>query len=48
MNHDEKLCMACMDLCDSFPDLFKPELGCLKDFEPDVQVKPDVEPRFCN
>ena len=46
-SHDEMLYKACMDLCDSFPDLFKPELGCLKDFELDVRFKPDAEPRFC-
>ena len=36
----------CHNLCDEFPDLFKQELGCLKDFELDVKFKSDVKPVF--
>ena len=36
----------CQKLCDEFPDLFKDELGCLKDFELDVKFKPDAKPAF--
>ena len=34
----------CQKLCDEFPDLFKPELGCLilKDFELEVKFKADA------
>ena len=27
--------------------LFKPELGCLKDFELEVKLKPEASPIFC-
>ena len=36
----------CHNLCDEFPDLFKQELGCLKDFELDVKFKSGVKPVF--
>ena len=36
----------CHELCDQFPDLFKDELGCLKDFELDVKFKSDANPVF--
>ena len=29
-----------------FPDLWKAELGCLKDFELDVKFKPNAKPVF--
>ena len=32
----------CQKLCDEFPDLFKRELGCLKDFELEVKFKADA------
>ena len=44
---DKSLQKACQELCDEFPDIFKPELGCLKNFELEVQFKPDVKPVFC-
>ena len=44
---DLSLQRACRELCDEFPDLFKPELGCLKDFELEVKFKPDAKPVFC-
>ena len=36
----------CQKICDKFPDLFKKELGCLKDFELDVKFKSDAKPVF--
>nr|KAG5696368.1 hypothetical protein BaRGS_028363 [Batillaria attramentaria] len=36
----------CHTLCDKFPDLFKEELGCLKDFELEVKFKSDAKPVF--
>ena len=38
---------ACKQVCEDFPDLFKPELGCLKGVELEVQFKPDAKPKFC-
>ena len=38
---------ACEQLCREFPDLFKPELGCLKDFQLEVKFKPEAKPVFC-
>lgn len=34
-------------MCQDFPDLFKQELGCLKDFLLEIQFKPDSKPIFC-
>ena len=31
---------ACKQCCKEFPDLFKPELGCLKEFELEVKFQP--------
>ncbi|KAK8399328.1 hypothetical protein O3P69_003447 [Scylla paramamosain] len=42
------LCKACQQLCTEFPDLFKSELGCLKNFELEVAFKDNVKPVFCN
>ena len=36
----------CNKICEEFPDLFKDELGCLKDFELDVKFKTDTKPVF--
>lgn len=44
---NQTLKSACQQLCDEFPDLFKSELGCLKDFELDVKFKEDAKPKFC-
>lgn len=38
---------ACQQLCTEFPDLFKTELGCLKNFELEVAFKADAKPVFC-
>ncbi|CAM1297650.1 Uncharacterised protein r2_g702 [Pycnogonum litorale] len=43
---DASLQRACEKLCEEFPILFKPELGCLKDFELDIKFKPDAKPVF--
>ena len=39
---DVSLQRECQKLCDEFPDLFKLELGCLKDFELEVMFKADA------
>ena len=44
---DLVLQQACEQLCTEFPELFKPELGCLKDFQLEVKFKPDAKPVFC-
>ena len=37
---------ACRKLCKEFPDLFREELGCLKDFKLEIAFKPDAKPVF--
>ena len=44
---DNTLQRACRQLCDEFSDIFKPELGCLKDLELDITFKSDAKPIFC-
>jgi hypothetical protein len=41
-----KLQQDCHRLCDTIPELFEDELGCLKDFELEVQFKTDAKPVF--
>ena len=36
---------ACKQCCQEFPDLFKPELGCLKNSELKVKFKPEPRPK---
>jgi hypothetical protein len=43
---DTKLRDRCRAVCEEFPDLWKPELGCLKDFELEVKFKEDAQPVF--
>lgn len=43
---DLSLQQACQQLCLEFPDLFKDELGCLKDYELEVNFKPEAKPAF--
>ncbi len=43
---DQALQDACRKLCSDYPDLWKDELGCLKDFELEVKFKPDAQPVF--
>ena len=38
---------SCRQLCQEFPDLFKPDLSCLKDFQLEVKFKPEAQPVFC-
>ena len=46
LNLDKSLHDACQRLCDKFPDLWKAELGCLKDVEVEVKFKTDAKPGF--
>ena len=43
----EALQKACQELCKEFSDLFKPELGCLKDYELEAKFKLDTKPIYC-
>ena len=43
----EALQKACQELCTEFSDLFKPELGCLKDYELEAKFKPDTKHIYC-
>ena len=43
---DYKLRDQCQALCKNFPELWKPGLGCLKDFELDIKFKPNAKPVF--
>ena len=44
---DDKLRKDCKKLCEDFPELWKPGLGCLKDVELEVEFKKDAQPVFC-
>eukprot|EP00731_Ephydatia_muelleri_P019387 Em0012g212a len=44
---DEELQQACRKLCGEFTELFKPELGCLKDFQLEIKFKAESKPTFC-
>ncbi|KAL5517830.1 hypothetical protein EMCRGX_G003454 [Ephydatia muelleri] len=44
---DLVLQQVCEQLCTEFPELFKPGLGCLKDYQLEVKFKPDAKPVFC-
>ena len=44
---DTKLRDRCRQLCKEFPDLWKPELGCFKHYELEVEFKRDSCPIFC-
>ena len=46
VKHDMTLQSACEQMCQNFPDVFKPELGCLKDFDLDIRFKNDTKPIF--
>ena len=45
---DQALQKACKHLCQEFPDLFKPELGCLKDFQLEVKFNQMQNPFSAN
>ena len=44
---DHTLRDACLQVCRNFPELFKSELGCLKDVKLEVGFMPNVKPIFC-
>ena len=44
---DSSLKTSCIQVCGEFEDLFKPELGCLRDFELEVEFKDEAKPVFC-
>ena len=44
---DQHLQQSRLQICKEFPDLWKQELGRLKDYQLEVKFKPDVTPRFC-
>ena len=44
---DQHLQQSCLQICKEFSDLWKQELGRLKDYQLEVKFKPDVTPRFC-
>ena len=45
---DQHLQQSCLQICKKFPDMWKQELGRLKDYLLEVKFKPYVTPRFCN
>jgi len=47
MNPDLRLQQACAKLCEDYTELFKQELGCLRDFELEINFKSDAKPVFC-
>ena len=44
---DRHLQQACRELCTEFSELFKPELGCLRGVQLEIEFKPDARPIFC-
>ena len=46
VNTEANLQSACKQLCDEFPELFKDELGCLKDFKLHVRFRDNTQPIF--
>ena len=46
LKEDHELRKKCKNLCDQFPDLWTPELGCLKEVELEVQFKANAQPIF--
>ena len=44
---DPTLQDTCRQLCQEFPELFKPELRCLMYFQLEVKFKPETKPIFC-
>lgn len=47
LKEDKKLQDRCQEICKKFPNLWKPELGCLKDFNLEIEFKPNATPIFC-
>ena len=46
-NDDLYLQEACSKLCQRYEEVFKRELGCLKDVELEVEFSPDAKPIYC-
>ena len=44
---DSSLKTSFIRLCGEFKDLFKPELGCLQNFELEVEFKDEAKPVYC-
>ena len=44
---DQALHKACKQLCMKFQQLFKSELGCLKNYELEIAFQPNAKPVFC-
>ena len=42
-----QLQQKCQNIRKEFPNLFKEELGCLKDVKLDIKFKSDAKPKFC-
>lgn len=47
LKKDDRLQDRCRQTCKAFPNVWKQELGCLKDFELEVEFKRNAEPIFC-
>ena len=43
---DQDLQSACSKLCNEYAELFKPELGCLRDVELEIEFKSEAKPIF--
>ena len=46
-NDDSSLKTTCIQLYGEFEDLFKSELGCLQDFELEVEFKDEAKTVYC-
>ena len=44
---DRHLQQACCELCTEFSELFKPELGCHRGVQLEIEFQPDARPVFC-
>ena len=44
---DGKLQTKCKEMCKEIPEIFNDELGCLKNFQPEINFKPSTKPVFC-
>ena len=44
---DGKLQTKCKEMCKEFPEIFKDELKCLKNFQLEINFKPSTKPVFC-
>ena len=44
---DGKLQTKCKEMCKEFPEIFKDELECFKNFQLEINFKPSTKPVFC-